>query len=381
MELKTIEWKRNSIKIIDQTKLPVKLEYLYIRDLKTLWKAIRELKVRGAPALGGVAALGVYLGIKDSRARDFSSFAGELYRVIRYLGSSRPTARNLFCSLERMVSVALKYSRRSIPEVKKILFVQAQRIIEEDRITCRLIGCHGAKLIKNGDNILTICNAGILATIDYGTALGIIYRAKEEGKRIKVYACETRPLLQGARLTTWELRKKGIDVTLICDNVAASLMKDGKIDKVITGADRICVNGDAANKIGTYSLAVLCRHHKIPLYIAAPFSTFDLEINSGKEITIEQRPPEEVTELFFKKPVAAKGVSVFNPAFDVTPHELISAIITERGIIRPPFAEGIKRLSRPTSFPACPACREAAGRYPAGFRSAEKTAAGRGYAH
>ncbi len=334
MALTTIEWKKNSIKIIDQTKLPVKLEYLYIRDLKTLWKAIRELKVRGAPALGAAAALGVYLGVKDYRARDFSTFLKELGRVARYLGSSRPTARNLFWGLERMVNVAAKNSKCEIPVIKRMLFKEALKVIDEDRAACRLIGSHGAKLIKDGDNILTVCNAGILATIDYGTALGVIYRAKEEGKRIKVYACETRPLLQGARLTTWELKKNGIDVTLICDNMAASLMKDGKIDKVITGADRICANGDAANKIGTYNLAILCRYHKIPFYVAAPVSTFDLGLNSGKEITIEQRPPAEVTDLFFKKPVAAKGVSVFNPAFDVTPHELISAIITERGIIR-----------------------------------------------
>ncbi len=334
MALTTIEWKRNSIKIIDQAKLPVKLEYLYIRDLKTLWKAIRELKVRGAPALGAAAALGVYLGVKDYRARDFSTFFKELDRVARYLGTSRPTARNLFWGLERMASVAVRNSRREIPRIKKMLFKEALKVIAEDRAACRLIASFGAKLIKDGDNILTVCNAGILATIDYGTALGVIYRAKEEGKRIKVYACETRPLLQGARLTTWELKKNGIDVTLICDNMAASLMKDGKIDKVITGADRICANGDTANKIGTYNLAILCRYHKIPFYVAAPVSTFDLGLNSGKEITIEQRPPAEVTDLFFKKPVAAKGVSVFNPAFDVTPHELISAIITERGIIR-----------------------------------------------
>ncbi len=344
MKLKTIEWKNNSIKIIDQTKLPSKFEYLYIRELKTLWKAIKELKVRGAPALGAAAALGVYLGIKDSKARVFGAFSQELGRVSAYLGTSRPTARNLFWGLERMEKTAEKNSSLNIPALKKILFAEAQKIIAEDMSACRLIGAHGAELIKDGDNILTVCNAGILATIDYGTALGVIYKAKEDGKRIKVYACETRPLLQGARLTSWELKKNGIDVTLICDNMAATLMKDGKIDKVIAGADRICANGDTANKIGTYSLAVLSRHHKIPFYIAAPFSTFDLEMDSGNEIIIEQRPAEEVTELFFKKPAAAKGVSVFNPAFDVTPHELISAIVTERGVIRPPFGAGIKKL-------------------------------------
>jgi methylthioribose-1-phosphate isomerase len=346
VDLKTIEWKRNGIKIIDQTKLPVKLEYLFIRDTRVLWSAIKELKVRGAPALGAAAALGVYLGIKDSRARDFKLFAKELDRVIRYLGSSRPTARNLFWGLERMASIAVKNSRRDINYIKKMLFAEALKVIEEDRITCRLIAKQGSKLIENGDSILTVCNAGILATIDYGTALGLIYRAKEEGKKIKVYACETRPLLQGARLTTWELKRNGVDVTLICDNMAAVLMKEGRVDKVITGADRICSNGDAANKIGTYNLAVLCRYHKVPLYIAAPFSTFDLSLKSGKDIPIEQRPRSEVTDLFFKKPIAGPEIKVFNPAFDVTPHELISAIITERGVISPAFVQGIKKLSR-----------------------------------
>ena len=346
MGLKTIEWKRNSIKIIDQTKLPVKLEYLYIQDLKTLWKAIRQLKVRGAPALGAAAALGVYLGIKDSRATDFDSFFRELDRVIRYLGTSRPTARNLFWGLERMASLTVRNRTKTIPAVKRILFKETLKVIEQDRVSCRLIGSHGSKLIKDGDRILTVCNAGILATIDYGTALGLIYRAKEEGKKIKVYACETRPLLQGARLTSWELKRMGVDVTLICDNMAAVLMKDGKIDKVITGADRICSNADAANKIGTYNLALLCRYHKIPFYIAAPLSTFDLTLSSGDQIIIEQRPRSEVTDLFFRKPMAAADVPVFNPAFDVTPHGLISAIITERGIIRPPFAEAIRKLLR-----------------------------------
>jgi methylthioribose-1-phosphate isomerase len=342
MGIKTIEWKKGCIRIIDQTKLPGKLEYLNIRDIRTLWKAIKELKVRGAPALGAAAALGVYLGIRNTRSRDFRTFAGELDRVIRYLGSSRPTARNLFWGLEQMDSAAVNNSGRGIAALKKILFARARQIIEDDRATCRKIGDHGEALIKNGANILTVCNAGILATIDYGTALGVIYRAKEKGRRFKVYACETRPLLQGARLTTWELKQKAVDVTLICDNMAATLMKQGKVDLVIAGADRICANGDTANKIGTYNLAVLCRYHHIPFYIAAPFSTFDLACGRGKDITIEQRPANEVTGMFFKRPVAAKGVGVFNPAFDVTPHQLISAIITERGLIRPPFLKNIK---------------------------------------
>lgn len=344
MNIRTIEWKNNAIKIINQTKLPSRLEYTYIKDLRSLWKAIRELKVRGAPALGGAAALGLYLGIKNSKAKDFSGFSQELDKVARYIATSRPTARNLFWALERVCSVAVINRHKSIAKIKKLIFSQAQKIVEEDRVACRKMSSFGEKLIKKGSRILTICNAGALATIDYGTALGVIYRAKEKEKRIEVYACETRPLLQGARLTTWELKAKGIDTTLITDNMAATLMQQGKIDLVITGADRIAVNGDSANKIGTYNLAVLAKFHKIPFYIAAPESTFDLGIQSGKQIPIEERSPEEITSLFFKKPIAPKGVKVYNPAFDVTPNKLITAIITEKGVIRAPYKKNIKRI-------------------------------------
>jgi methylthioribose-1-phosphate isomerase len=344
MDIRTIDWKNNKIKIIDQTKLPGKLEYALIGDLKDLWQAIKVLKVRGAPALGAAAGLGVYLGLKDSRARNFSEFMNEMDKVISYLGSSRPTARNLFWGLERMRKAALKNKTKSIPAIKKLLFEEALKIIEEDRSSCRKIGHYGAKLISKNDTIMTVCNAGILATIDYGTALGVIYRAAEEGKRIKVYACETRPLLQGARLTVWELMKKGIDVTLNCDNMAATLMAQGRIDKVIAGADRIAANGDTANKIGTYGLAVLAKQHKIPFYIAAPASTFDLSIKNGKDIPIEQRKGTEVTDLFFKSRMAHKNIKVFNPAFDVTPHAFITAIVTDKGVIRPPYFENIRRI-------------------------------------
>jgi methylthioribose-1-phosphate isomerase len=344
MNIKTIEWKNNSVKIIDQTKLPLKLKYLYIKDLKTLWQAIKSLEVRGAPALGAASGLGVYLGIKDSKAKKFSQFYKELNKVITFLASSRPTAINLFWGLQRMRKATLKNKDKSVFRLKKLLFMEAQKIIEEDRQACRKMGYFGAKLIKNKDTILTVCNAGILATIDYGTALGVIYRANEEGKKIKVYACETRPLLQGARLTTWELSKKGIDVTLNCDNMAATLMQQGKIDKVITGADRIAANGDTANKIGTYNLAVLAHHHNIPFYVVAPASTFDISIKSGKDIPIEERSGREVKDLFFKQPIAAKGIKVFNPAFDVTPNNLITSIITDRGIIRQPFKKNIVKV-------------------------------------
>ena len=343
-EIRTIEWENNKIKLIDQTKLPAKLKYIYIDDLKDLWQAIKTMKVRGAPALGAAAGLGMYLAIKDSKAKDFGRLSKELNRVARYIAACRPTARNLFWGIERMRSVAIRNRYKPVSEIKRLIFQEAQKIIEEDRTACRRIAHFGARLIRNNDKILTICNTGILATIDYGTALGVVYRACAEGKRIKVYACETRPMLQGARLTTWELKREGIDVTLICDSMAATLMKQGKINKVITGADRIAANADTANKIGTYNLAVLSRFHNISFYIAAPSSTFDLSIKNGKDIPIEKRDASEVTELFFKKPIAAKGVVVFNPAFDVTPHSLISAIITDKGIIRPPYLINIARV-------------------------------------
>jgi len=341
MDIRTIEWRNNSIKIIDQTKLPLKLEYLYIRDLKTLWRAIKELKVRGAPALGAAAAWGVYLGVKDSKAKDFSDFSKDLERVAKYLACCRPTARNLFWGIERICSIALRNQHKPVSVIKKLLFTEACKIMEEDRQACRSIASYGARLIKDQDTILTICNAGILATIDYGTALGVIYKAKEQGKRLKVYACETRPLLQGARLTTWELNQKGLDVTLICDSMAGTLMQQGKIDKVIAGADRIAANADTANKIGTYNLAVLSHYHKIPFYIAAPGSTFDLKIKRGRDIPIEQRNSKEITELFFKRPITGGKIKVFNPAFDITPHNLITAIITDKGIIKSPYRKNI----------------------------------------
>jgi methylthioribose-1-phosphate isomerase len=344
MDIRTINWQKGKIRIIDQTKLPGKLEYLYIDNLNSLWQAIKELKVRGAPALGAAAALGVYLGIKDAASRNFSVFCKKMDAVSKYIASSRPTARNLFWAIERMRNVALRNHNKSVPVIKKLLFQEAEKIIEEDRAACRKIGFYGAQLLNKFDTVLTVCNAGILATIDYGTALGVIYRACEEGKNLKVYACETRPLLQGARLTSWELKRKGVNVILICDNMSATLMAQGKIDRVIAGADRIAANGDVANKIGTYNLAVLSRYHKIPFYIAAPISTFDLDTKTGKDIPIEERPADEITGLFFKKPIAARGAKVYNPAFDVTPHNLITAIITERGIIRAPFKKNIKKI-------------------------------------
>ncbi len=344
MRLETINWHNRGIRIINQQKLPDSLEYLYIRDIASLWQAIKGLRVRGAPALGAAAGLGVYLGLKDSRAKTFLRFKRELERVVEYLGLSRPTAVNLFWGLERIRNAALGNKDKPIARLKKIIFDEAMKIIEEDRRACRAIGERGAKLLKSGESILTACNAGILATIDYGTALGVVYRAKERGKRIKVFACETRPLLQGARLTAWELNKQGIEVTVICDSTAATLMRQGKVDKVIVGADRIASNGDTANKIGTYNLAVIARYHRIPFYVAAPASTLDLKLKGGQGIPIEERDKREVIELLPGLTVAQPDIKVYNPAFDVTPHWLITAIITDRGIVRAPFDNNIKKI-------------------------------------
>jgi methylthioribose-1-phosphate isomerase len=334
MAVKTIEWKDNCIRIIDQTKLPKKLVFINCRDVKALWKAIKTLQVRGAPALGVAGGFGAVLGIRDSKAKNFDEFIKELNRVCSYIGSSRPTAVNLFWGIERIERVAKENKKLSIPLLKKRLLKEAFKIWQEDRDTCRKMAKYGASLIKSGDTILTHCNAGALATADYGSALGVLYAAKAQGKRIKVYCDETRPLLQGSRLTAWELMRNKIDTTLICDNMAAGLMAKGEIDKVFVGADRIARNGDTANKIGTYSVAVLAKHHRIPFYVVAPVSTIDFKIKSGKEIPIEQRSADEVRS-FGTRQTAPKNVKVYNPAFDVTPANLITAIITERGIARP----------------------------------------------
>jgi len=322
MAIQTVAWKNNKVRIIDQTKLPHKFVYINCSDVKTLVSAIKKLKVRGAPALGVAAAFGVVLGANDIK------------KTIALLAGSRPTAVNLFWALKRMERVANENAGLALPLLKKRLLKEALLIQKEDMRTCRKMAGHGASLIKTGDNILTHCNAGALATADYGTALGVLYKAKEQGKRIKVYADETRPLLQGSRLTVWELMRHGIDTTLICDNMAASLMAEGRVDKIFVGADRIARNGDTANKIGTYSLAVSAKYHNIPFYVVAPVSTIDFKIKSGKEIPIEQRHADEVRS-FGKAFVTHKNVKVWNPAFDVTPAELITAIITEKGITRP----------------------------------------------
>ncbi len=347
MAVDTISWTGRSARIIDQTLLPEKLVYLDCRDVDTLWYAIRTLKVRGAPALGIAAAFGVLLGMQSFKGKDTAALIRHIGKVCDHIAASRPTAVNLFHALTQMRLLAQNNPRLSVAQLKKVLTSEALAIYEEDRAVCRAMGKHGAKLIRDGATVMTVCNAGGLATADYGTALGVMYAAKEAGRKFKVYALETRPLLQGARLTAWELQKNRIDVTLICDNMAASVMKNKGVDIIFTGADRIAANGDAANKIGTYMLAVLAKHHKVPFYVVAPKTTFDLKAKTGWDIPIEERDADEVRS-FAGKMTAPKGVKVFNPAFDVTDHELITGIVTEYGIIRPPYYKNILRMSERT---------------------------------
>lgn len=345
MPVETINWKNNKIKLVDQTKLPDEFKYIYCNNIPCLGDAIIKLKVRGAPAIGIAGALGVLLAARKSKAKEFSKFYTDVNKSIKYLSKTRPTARNLFWALERMKNILVSNKDKKITKLKKILELEALKIVKEDKSICRKMAKYGAALVKNGDNLLTHCNAGGLATADYGTALGVFFEAKRQNKKITVYADETRPLLQGARLTTWELMKAKIKTVLICDNMAASLIKSGKIDKIFVGADRIASNGDAANKIGTYNLAILAKYHKIPFFIVAPKSTFDLSLKSGIDIPIEQRKSHEVTEIRAMR-IAPKNVGVWNPAFDVTPSKLITAIITEEGVFRYPYKKSLKKLAR-----------------------------------
>ncbi len=347
---RTIEWIGDTagfVRLIDKTLLPTALEYRDCRTVEVVWEAIRALRVRGAPAIGVAAAMGVVVGLQGHvSGRDV--FLARLREVCDYLATSRPTAVNLFWAIERMRSLGLKLSAERQPaDVHDALHREALAIEEEDRRMCRAIGAHGAALIGEGTGVLTHCNAGGLATADYGTALAVLFTAHEQGKRFRVFADETRPLLQGARLTAWESMQRGLDVTLICDSMAAQVMKEGRIQAVVVGADRIAANGDTANKIGTYGVAVLAKAHDIPFYVAAPSSTFDLSLATGDAIPIEQRDPREVTHGFGRQ-TAPEGVRVYNPAFDVTPAGLIEAIITERGVIRPVTEGNIREnLRRP----------------------------------
>lgn len=343
MPVETIAWTGDSVRLIDQTALPAELRYLEIGDIERLWEAIRTLRVRGAPAIGIAAALGCYLGVRRSQAHNFERFADELARASDYLGSARPTAVNLFWALRRIQDLVERLRDRPIEEIKHAILDEALDMIEEDHRVCRALGRYGAELLRDGDSILTHCNAGGLATAGYGTALAPIFFASEQGKRIHVYADETRPLLQGARLTTWECQQAGIPVTLITDSTAATVIAQGKVQAVFVGTDRTAANGDVANKVGTLGLAVLAREFRVPFYVAAPLSSIDMTLASGAEIPIEQRSPDEVTCGFGRR-IAPEGIEVYNPAFDVTPHRYVTALITERGLVRPPFDEGLRRV-------------------------------------
>jgi methylthioribose-1-phosphate isomerase len=328
--------------LLDQTLLPGEVREIECRSTEDVWEAIRSLRVRGAPAIGVAAAYGVVIGLQAA-LDDAASFDVRLAEVAEYLASSRPTAVNLFWAIDRMRRVAGESASLTPRDRAVRLLHEAQAIEREDREMCSAIGRHGAPLLADGTGVLTHCNAGGLATAGDGTALAVIFAAAASGKQLHVFADETRPLLQGARLTSWELMQRGVPVTLICDSMAGWVMKTGRVQAVVTGADRIAANGDAANKIGTYSVAHLARAHGIPFYVAAPSSTFDMSLATGDEIPIEERNPAEITH-GFGRATAPAGVGVFNPAFDVTPAELITALITERGVIQPVNRESITAM-------------------------------------
>ncbi len=328
------------VAMIDQTQLPGEYVVMRIEDVETIFEAIRRLAVRGAPAIGVAAGMGVVLGVRDWSGEERGGFVGRVGEVCDYLGTSRPTAVNLFWALDRMKRVAMRMTDATVERMKERLLEEAVAIHREDEAMCRAIGEVGAEVIPDGGGVLTHCNAGALATGGMGTALAVMFRAHELGKRFRVYADETRPLLQGARLTTWELMRAGIETTLICDNTAAQVMREGRIDVVITGADRIAANGDAANKIGTYGVAVLAEVHGVPFYVAAPSSTFDLSLTDGGKIPIEERSADEVRRGFGVL-TSPENVQCYCPAFDVTPARLIRGIITERGMIEPVSQETV----------------------------------------
>lgn len=339
----------NSVVIIDQTKLPGKTEIIRLHTAQEIWEAIYLLKVRGAPAIGVAAAFGIYVLAKGIKETEFEAFFGKFKEYKEYLDSSRPTAVNLSWALNRMEKVCLKAGReeqKAVSEVISLLHREAAEIKEEDIRVCRAIGEFGLSLVKPGDGILTHCNAGQLATSKYGTATAPVYLGQERGYHFRVFADETRPLLQGARLTAYELYSAGVDVTLICDNMSAMVMKNGWVNAVFVGCDRVAANGDTANKIGTSVVAAVAKRYGVPFYVCAPTSTIDYETATGDDIQIEQRPAEEVTEMWYRERMAPEGVKVFNPAFDVTEQDLITAIITEYGIARAPFETSLEEIRR-----------------------------------
>ncbi|HEX9544156.1 MAG TPA: S-methyl-5-thioribose-1-phosphate isomerase [Pyrinomonadaceae bacterium] len=349
--IKTVEWTNEGIRMIDQRLLPTEEKYLMLRSWEEVAEAIKKMAVRGAPAIGVSAAMGLALGASQSVGMSVADLEDDFTYMCQVMGETRPTAVNLFWAIERMRD---RFNRekgktKSVEEIKASLVAEAQKIFQDDIAANRAIGGFGAALIADGDTVLTHCNAGALATAgDYGTALGVIRGARDAGKRVAVIADETRPFLQGLRLTAWELAKDNIPVTVITDNMAGHVMKNGDVNVVVVGADRIAANGDAANKIGTYMVAVLARKHEIPFYVAAPITTLDLSLKSGQEIPIEQRDRKEVTHIRGQQ-LAPDGIEVSNPAFDVTPHDLITAIITDRGVARAPYTKSLRKLMADSS--------------------------------
>lgn len=345
-ETVNIDLEKKELVIIDQTKLPGKTNIIRLKTAQEIWEAIYLLKVRGAPAIGIAAALGMYILAEQIQAKDFDGFYREFQQKKEYLDSARPTAVNLSWALKRMESVCLKNRKKAVGEILEALKQEALRLREEDIQVCRKIGEYGLTLVKPGDGILTHCNAGRLAAIRYGTATAPIYLGQERGYDFKVFVDETRPLLQGARLTAHELHLAGIEVTLICDNMSAMVMKNGWVNAVFVGCDRVAANGDTANKIGTSVVAAVAKRYKIPFYVCAPTATIDMNLESGNRIPIEERKPEEITRMWYKEQMAPKGVKVYNPAFDVTDNDLITAIITEYGIVRAPYREAFEEIFR-----------------------------------
>lgn len=342
--LQTVAWKNGRVRMIDQTALPEKLTYVDMTDWRDVAQAIRTMVVRGAPAIGCSAALGLAMAARGIIAESRETFLRRMDQIADTFRAARPTAVNLFWAVDRMMGVA-EHTSGNIVDIKDAMISEALKMLSEDIATNRAMGRYGAELLGDNVTVLTHCNAGALATVSFGTALGVIRAAVEDGKHVKVYADETRPRLQGMKLTAWELAQDGIDVTIIADNMAAVLMRDGKIDCVIVGADRIAANGDTANKIGTYNVAVLAGYHHVPFYVAAPLSTVDFALPDGSRIPIEERESVEMTHVDGIR-VAPENVPVWNPAFDVTPNKLVTAIITEKGVVKPPFAENLRALNQ-----------------------------------
>ena len=343
-ETVALDDEKSALVILDQTKLPYEVEILSLTDQKDIWNAIYLLQVRGAPAIGVAAGFGVYLAAKQIQADNWEDFYTQFKAAKDYLNSSRPTAVNLSWALNRMEQVVLDNKDKSMPELKELLHKESVAIKDEDVWMCRQIGEYGLSLIKDGDGILTHCNAGQLATSKYGTALAPIHLGRERGMNFRVYTDETRPLLQGARLSAFEMQADGVDTTVICDNMASQVMKNGWVNAVFVGCDRVAANGDACNKIGTSGVAILAKHYGIPVYVLGPTSTIDMACPDGDHIPIEERDGEEIKTMWYEKPMALPEVKCYNPAFDVTDHELIAGIVTEKGICRPPYTKSLKAL-------------------------------------